>query len=162
MAIVYLGLGSNLGDRAANLGAAITALAAIADIAARSRVYETAPQMITDQPTFLNMAVRVCTDLAPPSLLAAVKDIERRLGRVAGLRWGPRLIDIDILLYEGVVMNTDSLVIPHPRLAERRFALAPLADVGAGVAHPLAHCTVADMLAALPADNDVRVAAEQL
>jgi len=162
MATVYLGLGSNLGDRMTNLRQAVTALAGFAAIEACSRVYETAPLYLTDQPAFLNMAVRIRTELAPTILLATLKDIERELGRVAGTRWGPRLIDLDILLYDGVVLHEERLEIPHPRLAERRFALAPLADIGAAAAHPLARRTVAELLAALPAADDVRVVAEGL
>jgi len=160
MATVYLGLGSNLGDRMAILKRAVAALTALGAIEACSRVYETAPLHLTDQPAFLNMAVRLATQLAPNDLLGAVKALERDLGRVDGIRWGPRLIDIDILLYDGVVLSEERLVIPHPRLAERRFALAPLADVGAAAAHPVERRTVAEMLAALPMADDVRVVAE--
>lgn len=160
MAIVYLGLGSNLGDRLANLRGALAALAALSDIEACSRVYETEPVHVSDQPAFLNMAVRVRTPLAPAALLGAVKAIERRLGRTESVRWGPRLIDIDILLVDGVVLNGDELVIPHPRLTERRFALAPLADVAAAVPHPLERRTVAELLAGLPVAEAVRVVAE--
>ena len=159
MAIVYFGLGSNIGDRLANLEAAMDALAGIARIEARSRVYETEPMHLADQPNFLNMAVRARTDLEPLALLLAVKALEETLGRVETVRWGPRLIDIDILLYGDSVVDEDQLTIPHPRLAERRFALAPLADVGAGACHPLARRTVAELLASLPPTEDVRVIA---
>lgn len=162
MAIVYLGLGSNLGDRLDNLRAAVAALAAFAEVAAVSRVYETAPLYVTDQPAFLNMAVKVTTALDPDDLLARIKAVESDLGRVSGLRYGPRLIDIDILLYDARVMSSETLSIPHPRLTERRFALAPLADVGAAERHPVADATVAELLAALPAADDVRVTADQL
>ena len=162
MAIVYLGLGSNLGDRMDNLRRAVTRLAAFAGIEACSRVYETAPLHLLDQPAFLNMAVRIRTLLEPAPLLGALKEIERSLGRKAGVRWGPRLIDLDILLYDGVVLAEERLEIPHPRLTERRFALAPLADIGAAAAHPLARRTVAELLAALPSADDVRVVAEGL
>ncbi len=162
MAIVYLGLGSNLGDRLANLRAALAALADIAELEACSRVYETEPVHVADQPAFLNMAVRMRTSLAPTLLLGAVKAIERRLGRTDSVRWGPRLIDIDILLVDGVVLRGEDLVIPHPRLAERRFALAPLADVGAAVPHPLERRTVAELLAGLPPAEAVRVVAERI
>jgi len=162
MATVYLGLGSNLGDRMDNLRRAVTALAARAPIEACSRVYETDPLYLVDQPAFLNMAVRIRTEMAPAQLLVALKEIERELGRTDGIRWGPRLIDLDILLYDGVVLSEERLEIPHPRLTERRFALAPLADVGASAAHPLARRTVAELLAALPKADDVRVVAEGL
>ena len=162
MAIVYLGLGANLGDRRANLKAAIAALAQVAEIQACSRVYETAPMHIVDQPTFLNMAVRASTLLPPHALLAQAKDMEKRLGRVNGLRYGPRLIDLDILLYDDLVMSDEILEIPHPRLTERRFALAPLADVGESVLHPVENRTIAQLLAALPPDDDVHMIGECL
>lgn len=155
MATVFLGLGTNLGDRAANLQAALTALAAISDIDATSTVYETAPLYVTDQPAFLNMAVRARTALSPRDLLAALKEMEAELGRVASVRYGPRLIDLDILLYDGVVMEEPDLTIPHPRLHERRFALVPLADIAADLPHPVLNHSIAQLLAALPAEDDV-------
>ena len=162
MAIVYLGLGTNLGDRIANLKAAVDALARVGEVDALSRVYETAPLYVTDQPPFLNMAVRARTDLAPHDLLARLKGMEDELGRVASVRYGPRLIDLDILLYGDAVVNSEVLVVPHPRLPERRFALAPLADVAATVVHPQAGRTVAQLLSELPGDDDVRVVADRL
>lgn len=162
MATVYLGLGTNLGDRVANLKAAVTALASVAEIEALSRVYETAPLYVTDQPAFLNMAARARTRLDPHHLLERLKSIEDRLGRVASVRYGPRLIDLDILFYDDAVIDSDTLVIPHPRLPERRFALAPLADVAAEVRHPLAQRTVGELLSSLPGDDDVHVVADRL
>lgn len=154
MATVFLGLGTNLGDRLANLRAAVAALTQVAEVEALSRVYETAPRYVTDQPAFLNMAARVRTDMPPRPLLDSLKTIETGLGRVASVRYGPRLIDLDILLYDSVVIETPELVIPHPRLPERRFALAPLADVAAEMVHPLSARTVGQMLLALPDDED--------
>lgn len=155
MATVFLGLGTNLGDRAANLRAALDALSAVAEIDALSAIYETAPLYVTDQPAFLNMAVRARTRLAPLDLLRALKRMEAELGRVASVRYGPRLIDLDILLYDDVVMDDPDLILPHPRLHERRFALVPLADVGAEAMHPLLDRSVGQLLAALPAEDDV-------
>lgn len=155
MATVFLGLGTNLGDRAANLRTALSALSAVADIDATSAVYETAPLYVTDQPAFLNMAVRARTELAPQALLAALKEIEAQLGRVASLRYGPRLIDLDILLYDGLVTDEPNLTIPHPRLHERRFALVPLADIAADLTHPVLNRSIGQLLAALPAEDDV-------
>ncbi|MGE5505373.1 MAG: 2-amino-4-hydroxy-6-hydroxymethyldihydropteridine diphosphokinase [Actinomycetota bacterium] len=161
MATVLLGLGTNLGDRRANLRTALGALGRLGTVEAASRVYETAPLYVTDQPAFLNMAVRLSTSLPPAALLAGLKDMEAELGRVASVRYGPRLIDLDILVYEDVVMDTPDLVLPHPRLVERRFALAPLADVAPAAIHPGNGRTIAALLAALPADDGVRVAYDQ-
>ncbi|MFA6022324.1 MAG: 2-amino-4-hydroxy-6-hydroxymethyldihydropteridine diphosphokinase [Rhodospirillales bacterium] len=157
MASVYLGLGTNLGDRAANLRTAIAALSQLGQVARLSRVYETAPLYVTDQPAFLNMAACLDTALAPQALLGQLKTLEDELGRVASRRYGPRLIDLDILLHGDNVVDLPHLSIPHPRLTERRFALAPLADLAADVIHPVAKLTIAQLLAALPADDDDQV-----
>ncbi len=130
---VWLGLGSNLGDRLAALQMAIDALALEGvRVDAVSPVYETAPQDLDDQPAFLNAVVRAVTDLDPPRILAAAKRVERASGRDgSGVRYGPRALDVDLLVWEGgAVTSTDpDLVIPHARLAQRRFALVPLADL---------------------------------
>ncbi|OJX76792.1 2-amino-4-hydroxy-6-hydroxymethyldihydropteridine diphosphokinase [Magnetospirillum sp. 64-120] len=162
MASVFLGLGTNLGDRAGNLRMAVKALTGLGDVTSISRVYETAPLYVLDQPAFLNMAVRLETRLAPLDLLESLKDLEEELGRVASRRYGPRQIDLDILIYDGVVLETERLSIPHPRLAERRFALAPLADIAAQVVHPVTGATIAQLLAALPDNPDDRVEASAI
>ena len=157
MAIVYLGLGTNLGDRSATLRSAQDALGATCRIVGVSKIYETAPVGLTDQPSFLNMAVKAETALSPLALLKFLKDLEKELGRADGVRWGPRLIDIDILLYDELIFADEHLEIPHPRMAERRFALAPLADIGGGARHPVLNKTIAQLLAALPPDDGVKV-----
>jgi 2-amino-4-hydroxy-6-hydroxymethyldihydropteridine diphosphokinase len=154
---VYLGLGTNLGERRVNLREALSAIAGIARIEAVSRVWETAPLYVTDQPAFLNMAVGGITLMAPLDLLDRLKTMEAELGRVASVRYGPRLIDLDILLYEGVVMETERLTLPHPRLAERRFALAPLAEIAGEALHPISGLSVSAMLDSLPPDDDIHM-----
>ena len=131
MAEVYLGLGSNLGDRGAALRTALAALPAATGGQVRrvSRLYETAPWGVTDQPPFLNAVAVLETPLAPAALLAALKELEAAAGRTAGPRWGPRPLDLDILLYGALTLDDPALTIPHPRLLVRRFVLAPLADV---------------------------------
>jgi 2-amino-4-hydroxy-6-hydroxymethyldihydropteridine diphosphokinase len=129
---VYLALGSNLGDRRANLRAALAALEeAGVRILLRSFAWET-PPVPADQPPFLNAAALAETALPPPDLLALLKQIEHALGRRPGRRWGPRPIDIDILFYGDLELETPDLVIPHPRIAERAFVLAPLSEVAEG------------------------------
>ncbi len=156
MTTVYLALGSNLGDRAANLAAALRHLEPKVRIDRHSRVYETAPMYVTDQPAFLNMAVRGETELAPWEMLGFVKEIEAELGRrQGGLRFGPRPIDIDILLYGALVMYAPELEIPHPRLSERAFVLCPLADIAATVRHPALGRTFGELLAAVPGKDTV-------
>ncbi|WP_274365929.1 2-amino-4-hydroxy-6-hydroxymethyldihydropteridine diphosphokinase [Paenibacillus thermotolerans] len=129
--VAYLGLGSNVGDRERQLFEAIRLLDAVENtsVTAVSRVYETDPVGYLDQPAFLNMACRLETALSPQQLLQAVAVIEGRLGRERIIRWGPRTIDIDILLYDDLKLDTPELTIPHPRLLERLFVLAPLRDV---------------------------------
>lgn len=128
---VYLALGANLGDRRANLEEAIRRLTdAGVVVARRSEVHETEPQYVLDQPKFLNMAVEAATALSPWELLAVIKRTEKEMGRVKVVDKGPRIIDIDILLYEGMLLEEPRLTIPHPRMSEREFVLVPLAELG--------------------------------
>src|ERR671922_865120 len=132
MAVVaYLGLGSNLGDRLANLQGAVDVLrrGRGIDVTASSRVWETAPVGGPDQPDYLNAVVRVETHLAPEDLLAACLRAERELGRVRAERWGPRTVDVDLLLYDERAVDEPDLVIPHPRIGERAFVLVPLLEL---------------------------------
>ncbi|GJD98338.1 MULTISPECIES: 2-amino-4-hydroxy-6-hydroxymethyldihydropteridine diphosphokinase [Methylobacterium] len=131
MAEAYLGLGSNLGDKAGMLERAIRALAATPGIrvAARSRFYRTPPWGDTDQDWFLNAAAAVETDLSPHALLDACLAVEARLGRVRARRWGPRVIDIDVLHYAGAAVEDERLVLPHRFVRERAFVLVPLAEI---------------------------------
>lgn len=140
----YLALGSNMGDREKHLRQAIEALDRITGIrvVALSAIYETDPVGFTDQAAFLNMVAAIETELAPSQLLAEVLQIERELGRVRTIRWGPRMIDIDILLYGNEQIIQENLVIPHPAMTERAFVLVPLRDVWAGGDLPFAKKTI--------------------
>jgi len=151
MKLVYLSLGSNIGDRDAHLRAAIAALdAGGVHVLRTSPVYETEPLDYRDQAWFLNLVVEAETALFPAQLLARIGRIERTLGRVRNVPKGPRTIDIDILFYGAAIVNTARLEIPHPRLAERRFVLAPLADLAPGLRHPATHRSVREMLRDAP------------
>jgi 2-amino-4-hydroxy-6-hydroxymethyldihydropteridine diphosphokinase len=160
MSTVYLGLGTNLGDRLANLRAALTALSPVRC----SSVYETEPWGVEDQPRFFNIACCLTTELSPEALHAWTKSLEQQLGRAAGgQRWGPRLIDIDLLTYDDRVLVTPSLTIPHPRIQARAFVLKPLAELAPGLSIPGLDGTVADLLAAIPdADRQAWVVAQPL
>ena len=148
--IVYLGLGSNLGDRETALKAALGALeAAGVHIRRVSPVYETEPQDVREQGWFLNLVAEAETDLFPLQLLQRIGRIERELGRTRTVAKGPRSIDIDILLYGNFVIETPQLTVPHPRLAERRFVLAPLADLAPDLRHPVSRRTVRELLAGI-------------
>jgi 2-amino-4-hydroxy-6-hydroxymethyldihydropteridine diphosphokinase len=148
---VYLGLGSNIGDRKRNLQRALEQIEAPdLHIVRVSPVYETEPVDYTQQPWFLNQVAEAETELFPMQLLARIGRVERALGRVRGVPKGPRTIDVDILFFGRSVVRTAILEIPHPRIAERRFVLMPLADLSPDLRHPVARKTVAEMLDAAP------------
>lgn len=144
--IVYLGLGSNLGDRNENLKDAIASLPPQMDVKAKSPVYETPPWGYEDQPRFLNQVVKVQTYLDAEPLLKHIKRLEVALGRKASFRHGPRLIDIDILFYDELILNTPLLTLPHPHLHERGFVLLPLMDIAPDLVHPLTKKSVREMV----------------
>ena len=138
MTTAFIGIGSNLGDRETHLRTALDRLAAEEgiEVVAVSRLRETGPVGPVEQGPFLNGAVQVTTDLPPRELLARLLDVEERLGRVRGERFGPRTIDLDLLVYGDEIVDEPGLSVPHPRLHERRFALEPLAELAAGLVVP--------------------------
>jgi 2-amino-4-hydroxy-6-hydroxymethyldihydropteridine diphosphokinase len=151
MKTIYLALGSNVGDRLHNLQGALNLLVAPdLRIIRTSSIYETEPVGFTSQRWFLNMALEAETGLFPMQLLWRLGKIERQLGRIRTMPNGPRTIDIDILLYGKAVVHSATLEIPHPRMASRRFVLAPLAELVGELRHPVTHRTIREMLDAAP------------
>jgi len=149
-AAVYIGLGANVGNRLANLRLALARMRTFARVEAVSRLYETAPVGLEDQPPFLNAVCCVTTGLEPAALFRFLKNLEAEIGRrPGGPQWGPRPIDLDILLYGERVVETDALRIPHPRLAERGFVLAPLCDLAPDLRHTLLGKTMRELLDAV-------------
>jgi 2-amino-4-hydroxy-6-hydroxymethyldihydropteridine diphosphokinase len=147
---VYLSLGSNLGDRALNLRAAIAQLAELGRVTEQSSLYETEPMDLALQPWFLNCVVAMETELMPRQFLARALAIEQNLGRRRIQPKGPRVIDIDILLFGSSMVDAPELIIPHPAMHERRFVLEPLAELAPDLRHPVFKKTIREMLHALP------------
>ncbi len=155
MKIVYLALGSNIGDRAANLADARERIAeSQIKVRRESSIYETAPRDLLDQPWFLNQVIECETDLMPRALLGRLKKIERAMGRKKIVINGPRVIDIDIVLFGNFVIDLEGLRIPHPRMQERRFVLEPLAELSPDLRHPVLKKSIRELLALV---NDQQV-----
>ena len=154
---IYLSLGSNLGDREAQLRQAIRELSAgEVQVVRASSLYETEPVGLPGQPWFLNAVVEAATDLFPLQLLDRTQEIEIRMGRRRTVRQGPRPIDIDILLYGNFRIQSERLIVPHPRMVERRFVLEPLAELAPELRHPVTHMTVRELLAGTSDRSAVR------
>lgn len=149
MATVYISLGSNVGDRAANLRAATAELSRLGQVRQTSPIYATEPVEYTKQDEFLNCVVELETRLVPQALMETILGIEQHMGRVRGADKGPRSIDLDLLLYDNQVVEAPGLKIPHPAMHRRRFVLAPLADIAPEAMHPVLKQTARELLVAL-------------
>lgn len=156
----YLSLGSNVGDRAANLNTAISGLGGLGKVVAVSSFYETEPVELTAQPWFLNCALQLDTEKTPGELLEGILSLEQEMGRRRDQKKGPRNIDIDILLFGEATIEAQGLTIPHPAMHERRFVLVPLAEIAPEARHPVLKKTVRELRDALPPGQTVRRAPE--
>lgn len=151
MSVAYIGLGSNIGDKVGNLKRTIVELGKVPGnkVLTVSSFYKTEPVGEVEQDWFINAAVKIETGLAPRELLKTLLDIERDLGRVREIKWGPRIIDLDILLYDDLVIEEEGLAIPHPYLHKRGFVLTPLAEIAPAYVHPGLNKSVSELLSML-------------
>jgi 2-amino-4-hydroxy-6-hydroxymethyldihydropteridine diphosphokinase len=155
--LVFLGLGSNVGDREAHLHEALERLGSgLVTVRRRSAIYRTDPVEVTDQEEFLNQVVAAETDLAPAALVANLLEVERTMGRVRTRDKGPRVIDLDLLLHGDAVVRQEGVEVPHPRLHLRRFVLVPLAEIAPELVHPVFHLTAKQLLERCPDHSRVR------
>lgn len=152
---VYIGIGSNLGDRVLNCKQSIDGTASFSDVTAVSSYYETEPVGNENQPLFINCAIEIISDITPHQLLAELSRIENRLGRVREKKWGPRTIDLDIIFFGDEIIDDADLKIPHPEAHKRRFVLEPLAEIAPTLVHPVLNATVAELLSRLEDPKNV-------
>ena len=164
MGRIFIGLGSNLGDRAAYLHRALSELGEMHQTTVKklSSVYETEPVGVKDQPKFLNMVAELDSALRPDDLVRELKEIEHRVGRTLREHWGPREIDIDLLYYGGEMLNETALQVPHPEISNRRFVLVPLKEIAAEFQDPLRHLSVEDLLQRCSDTSSVRKTNQQM
>lgn len=155
MSVAYIGLGANLGDRAATLTEAVDRLGELGEVLAVSALYETAPVGFRDQPSFLNAVAALQTTLTPARVVQGLLAIEQAFGRKRTFRNAPRTLDLDLLLQGDAVLDTEAVQAPHPRLAERAFVLVPLAELAPEMRHPVLGQTMTELLAALPDQSGV-------
>jgi 2-amino-4-hydroxy-6-hydroxymethyldihydropteridine diphosphokinase len=154
---VFLLIGGNIGDRLQNLHQAIDGLSAVCGpIIQQSAVYETAAWGITDQAAFLNQALLLTTSLPPQELITTILSVEEEMGRRRMEKFGPRVIDIDILFFNDEIINEPNLIVPHPQLQNRRFALAPMHEIAPALVHPVLHKTIEQLLKECPDELEVR------
>lgn len=156
MVDTFVGIGSNIGNREENVRRAVELLGAAGRVVAASSMYETEPMYLENQGWFINCVVKLRTDLAPMELLKRLKGFEHKLGRGKGEKYGPRVIDFDILFYGSQVVRGVDLTIPHPRIQERPFVLVPLAEIDPDLMHPVMGKTVSQLLRELHSDKEVK------
>jgi len=157
---IFIALGSNLEDKIGNCRKALDEIGNFAEIVRISSLYETEPVGNEDQPNFINSVVEINTDLSPHELLTHLKSIEDKLGRVRGEKWGPRVIDLDIIFYDDLVMKYDDLIIPHPRAHLRRFVLEPICEIAPDFIHPELETSILELLEKL-GDSKMVIKLEQ-
>ena len=158
MNIAYIGIGSNLGRRINNCNEALKYLSTFSKILSVSSLYESKPAGYTKQPKFINAVVKIQTKFSPENLLSSLKLIEKKMGRERTFRWGPRIIDLDILFYENLILESDNLIIPHEELQKRRFVLEPILEIESGLIHPKLKISIKDLANKLSdKDNLVKI-----